>query len=313
MNATCSELARDEEMAGTAPAATAWLILEQPGPWGPDALNESGLEPELGAFLATLTPEYGIRVALARHVDRPEREDDGRRNVWLARVTSSDMQLRHTVMTDTTELLELDYAAMAIGYLPEIGEIESHPLLLVCTHGRRDACCAVHGRSLLTALLEGADDVQRNHIWECSHIGGHRFAPSTLTLPSGAVHGRVGPDEARDFLQRTMVDEVLPSRFRGRTCYPAPFQVAGAYVRRVMDVDAATELDVQRVVAGKAVPAHPTAAIFETVARAEVKAQDGRVWRLLVEQHEVDRIESCGAEPTVGTTWQVVDCEQLRG
>lgn len=313
MKMTCSELARDEELAGTAPPATAWLILEQPGPWGSDALNESGLDPELGAFLSSLTPEYGIRVALARHVDRPEREDDGRRHVWLARVTSSDMQLRHAVLTDTAELMHLDYAAMAIGYLPEIGDVEPHSLLLVCTHGRRDACCAVHGRTLLTALLEAADETQRRHIWECSHIGGHRFAPSTLTLPSGAVHGRVTADEARDFLQRTMQDQVLPNRFRGRTCYPAPFQVAGAYVRRVMDVDAATELDVQRVVAGKAVPAHPTAAIFESVARAEVKAQDGRMWRLLVEQHDVDRVESCGADAVLGSTWQVVDCEQLRG
>lgn len=313
MTASCSDRANGEPLAGTAPPATAWLIFEQPGPWGHDALLESDLDVELGTFLATLTPEYGIRVALARHVDRPERDDDGLRHLWFARVTSTGAELRHVVLSDVSVLLDLDYAAMAIGYLPELGEVDDHPLLLVCTHGRRDACCAVHGRSLLTAVLAAADPAQRPHIWECSHIGGHRFAPSTLTLPSGAVHGRVTPSEAPDFLVRTMHGEVLPERFRGRTCYPAPFQAAGAYIRRVMDVDAASELDVQRVVAGKAVPAHPTTSMFETLARAEVRAQDGRVWRVLVEEHETTRVESCGADEVPGVIWEVVDCVQLRG
>ena len=305
---TCSILAANETMAGTAPPATAWLVIEQPGPWGPQALTESRLDPELGAFLGTLTDEYGIRVLLARHPDRP---DTGSHVVWLARVTANETLLRRVELDDLSALRDWDYAAMAIGYLPEVGEIDTHPLLLVCAHGRRDACCAVHGRSLLAALLDASSPEQRSRVWECSHIGGHRFAPVTLALPSGAVHGRITPDEAPEFLRRAMSGQILASRFRGRTCYPAPFQAAGAYVREANGLDDAADLHVLRVAAGKAVPAHPTAAIFESEATAEVRTSDGRTWRVTLEERPTERVESCGAEPVAGFSWQVTDVVQL--
>lgn len=315
MNQACSAIARDEQLAGTAPAATAWLIIEQPGSWGPQALVESGLDPELGAFLTGLTPEYGVRVLLVRHVDRPERSHDGKHNVWVARVSAAGPVLRHVVLDDLSALRDWDYAAMAIGYLPEVGEIETAPLLLVCAHGRRDACCAVEGRSFLSAVLDAAGPEQRGRVWESSHIAGHRFAPVALSLPFGAVHGRMSAEVAPQFLQRAMDGQIMPEYFRGRTCYPAPFQAAGAYVRNEIGLADAGQLDVQRVVGGKAVPAHPTAALFETEATAEVRHQDGRAWRLTVRQIElpVPRPDSCGAEPSVAFEWRVVSMEQIRG
>lgn len=315
MNQPCSLWAQNEQLAGTAPAATAWLIIEQPGPWGPQALTESGLDAELGAYLTELTPEYGIRVALVRHPDRPDRGHDGKHHVWVARVSAGAPMLRHVVLDDLTQLKDWDYAAMAIGYLPEVGEIETEPLLLVCAHGRRDACCAVHGRAFLGAVLDSASQEQRARVWESSHIAGHRFAPVALTLPVGVVHGRMGTDVAPEFLQRAMESQIMPEYFRGRTCYPAPFQAAGAYVRNEIGLADPGQLDVQRVVGGTAVPAHPTAALFETEATAEVRHQDGRAWRLTIRQTELPELrpESCGAEPTVATEWRVVSMEQIRG
>ncbi|MBV9923283.1 MAG: hypothetical protein JOY78_20875 [Pseudonocardia sp.] len=59
------------------------------------------------------------------------------------------------------------------------------PLLLVCTHGRRDRCCALDGRALVRALVEAGEP----DVWECSHLSGHRFAPTALVLP---IRERVG-------------------------------------------------------------------------------------------------------------------------
>ncbi len=61
------------------------------------------------------------------------------------------------------------------------------PILLVCTNGKRDACCALRGRALMTALA--ADHAERT--WECTHLGGHRFAGNLVCLPHGIVYGRV--------------------------------------------------------------------------------------------------------------------------
>ena len=65
------------------------------------------------------------------------------------------------------------------------------PIFLVCTNGKRDACCALRGRALMTALA--ADHAER--IWECTHLGGHRFAGNLVCLPDGIIYGRVSADD----------------------------------------------------------------------------------------------------------------------
>ena len=84
----------------------------------------------------------------------------------------------------------------------------------MCTHSRRDQCCAQHGRALLTGLLDQNSPL-RDRIWECSHIGGHRFAPVTLSLPCGIVHGRMNIPEGVAMLALLGQGKVLPDRMRG--------------------------------------------------------------------------------------------------
>ena len=75
---------------------------------------------------------------------------------------------------------------------PGIGEPGPPALHLVCTNGRHDPCCADLGRPVVRALVAArAPDV-----WECSHIGGDRFAANLVCLPDGVYYGRVDPDGA---------------------------------------------------------------------------------------------------------------------
>ena len=59
---------------GSAATASFWVAIEQPGPWGRDALTESHLDPDLGAGLAAESSAAGGRVLLIRragpHADR---------------------------------------------------------------------------------------------------------------------------------------------------------------------------------------------------------------------------------------------------
>jgi hypothetical protein len=88
------------------------------------------------------------------------------------------------------------------------------PEVLICGHGRRDTCCGSFGIRLLTEVRErlaaGADRAWPGvRVRRCSHTGGHRFAPTGITLPEGrmwafldldlldaAVTGRPHPDLA---------------------------------------------------------------------------------------------------------------------
>jgi (2Fe-2S) ferredoxin len=101
------------------------------------------------------------------------------------------------------------------------------PCYLVCTHGRHDACCAIRGRPIAAALerrLPGA-------VWECSHIGGDRFAPNLLALPHGFYYGRVGKDAAHEIIDTHAAGEVAMPWLRGRTTFSPPAQAAQQLAR----------------------------------------------------------------------------------
>ncbi len=294
-----------EPLSGTAPYARAWIVVESAGPWGREAVADSHLPAAVRENLMT-AKAAGVSVLLARHPDRPERAGKQDLNVWVARSVAGGMLLRHGLLSDLTPLAAWDMAAIAAGSLPALGAVTRDPLLLVCTHGKRDRCCAVNGRALLTSLLATATPEQRGRIWECSHIGGHRFAPVTLSLPSGAVHGRLDTTDAAELLERHESGRVLIGHLRGRSGFLAPCQAADGAVRSLAGVDSVDDLDVLRVVDGRVVPASGDVVEVD-VAHTEVRHLDGRAWRVVVERVPLDRprAESCGAEPVAGAAWIV--------
>jgi hypothetical protein len=314
---TCSALASTEPLAGTAPEARAWIILEQPGPWGRDALLDSHLDPEIGRRLAAAKP-LGVTTLLARHPDRPERSGSTGRQAWIARPAAGGMLLRRGSLEDIGEVARWDLAALALGQLPPFGVVEPRPWLFVCTHSGRDRCCAIHGRALAAALLKRVRTEQRERIWECSHVGGHRFAPVTLSLPSGAVHGRLTADEAVEVVELADRRQVLVPRFRGRSCYSPACQAAGIEVRRRFGIDGVDDIDVLAVVSDRVVPVAwghaPRASSPDGAVLLEVRHADGRAWRVHLEEMPLEgpRPESCGADPVQGATWTVTDLADAR-
>ena len=63
------------------------------------------------------------------------------------------------------------------------GELSTDPLVAVCAHGKHDQCCAVRGRSATAAIAAQYPELT----WECSHLGGDRFAAAMLVLPEGCA------------------------------------------------------------------------------------------------------------------------------
>lgn len=302
----CSEdsLAVGEPLAGTAPVARVWLVVENPGPWGRDALRESPLpEPARAVLLAA--KERGIGVLLARRPERLDRSRVDGVNVWVARSAAGGVRMRHAVLESLEPLSGWDLDALAAGALPALGSAAPEPVLFVCTHGKRDQCCAQRGRALITALLAEADAPLAARVWECSHVGGHRFAPVTLSLPSGTVHGRLDLEQAREVLSRQEAGRVLPERMRGRTCFPEPLQAADIAVRQAERIDGCDDLDVLVVREDRAVPVELGWAVPTGSVELEVRHVDGRAWRVRV-AHTTDpavRPESCGADPVPVHSW----------
>jgi len=309
---TIASLAAGEPLAGTAPVVNCYVIVEQPGPWGREALLDSRFPRELGEQLLGLTNGTQVKILLARHPDRLERDQAQGHNVWIAHTAPGHRGMRHGILDDLTQIADWDFAAMSQGNLPPIGHIQRSALTFVCTHGSRDACCAVVGRPVFDTLLESVSPEDRSLVWEISHLGGHRFAPTILSLPAAQVHGRLDASEAIGMRAEAREGRVHLNGFRGRSGYPAPLQVAEIAVRNVYDVKEADAIDVLRVVNDRAVPA-PTSVVFiEDQMETEVRHIDGRTWRVHVQRTQLpgQRAESCGKTPESIFAWNVRELHQ---
>jgi hypothetical protein len=184
-------------------------------------------------------------------------------------------------------LLELDWAALRDGdqeavrrSLPALRAC-TDPVLLVCTNARRDVCCALKGRPV-------ALDAAARHpgqVWEVTHTSGHRFAPTTVLLPAGTLHGRLDPSGADELMRAAARGETVLAGSRGRSTWAAPAQAAELAVREAHGVLGLDDLDVT---------AHEE--MGEGQWSTRVAHRDGRSWEVTIESRtsEVVRAESCG-------------------
>nr|WP_246470460.1 sucrase ferredoxin [Streptomyces olivoverticillatus] len=272
-----------EPLAGTAATARTWLLIEQAGPWGADALTSSHLDSETGRALDRAAKGTGVRVALIR---RPGRHADchspSSQRVFAAHTAPGHSWIRTTEITDPAALLaELDFAALGAGEHGGLWQsYEGEPLALVCTNGKRDRCCALLGRPLAAELAASGG----TEVWEVTHIGGHRFAPTLFVLPYGYAYGRATAHAVKDALHAAREGRVATAGCRGRSAWERPAQAAELAVRALTGEEDADALDV---------------AATEGAAprwRVTVTHHDGRSWRVEVEQGAAapPRPESCG-------------------
>jgi hypothetical protein len=211
----CADTARErgDAMQGTALNVQRFLLVEHPGPWAFDALGESGIDPEvLGQLLAATRLAHARTLLIRRH---GRIANTGERQWAVADVTGGGIQWG-TWRDDADLLAARDALAQPSA------DWSTEPALLVCTHGRHDTCCAIRGRPVAAALAERHGE----RVWECSHVGGDRFAPSVVVLPDGTYYGGLDVSDAGDVIERHLAGTVTPSRLRGSSLLSPVAQAA---------------------------------------------------------------------------------------
>jgi len=209
-----------EPWAASAPEASrAWLLIEHPGPWPHEAAEAA--QPAPLAALVEAAVESGLRVQMIR---RPGRRRVGDvRTVFLGWTAGRAPFLRRAeVPASAPELAERDLKELAAGIAPSCGVAWDDPVFLVCTHGKRSACCARFGTPLAQALAAR----HPGEVWESTHVGGHRFAANLVILPHGLYYGPVGVDAATAAIDAYQRGAVRPDRYRGRAGQPREVQAA---------------------------------------------------------------------------------------
>ncbi|NKY50483.1 sucrase ferredoxin [Nocardia vermiculata] len=286
---SCSAAAADIPLPGSATRVGGWLCVEQPGAWGRDVIGDAVLGAELTVELAARTKAAAVRPTLIRQPGRSE--FSGVRTVLLIASRPGEAWCERLEITDLKQLLDIDLDVLH-GPAPGLGAAVTEPLALACTHGKRDQCCALLGRPIASRLAAEYP----GRVWECSHTGGHRFAPALVIAPAGLTYGRIDGEAAVRAMALASRNELSLDGFRGRSGYSPVQQVAEIAVRERVSA-AADQLTVTT-----ALGMDPAGAPATFAGAAQVTHADGRRW--LVTTRTVgypSRQASCGAAPKPAT------------
>jgi hypothetical protein len=241
-DASCARVSLDvgEALFGSAIGGVErWLLVEHDGAWAREALDSAELPaPLVEAVRRWQKAGPGRRVQLIRRgggstdvypggarrfflVDGRE----GREGTLAASL--ADAEWSRALLTFETE----DLAGPGEAPLP--WRATARPLVLVCTHGRRDVCCARLGVPIAQALSEELSEDAPDVVWQTSHVGGHRFAANIVLLPHGYHFGRLEAPAARRIVRGYLRGRLIDlDRLRGRSSYGPEVQAAEYWFRQ---------------------------------------------------------------------------------
>ena len=182
--------------------------------------------------------QRGIRVLAIRR-DLRSHQDHGGGGLRLAHVTAprpgvSQARASRRMIADLHEVVAAT-ASLAAGH--DLGpgwEHDDGRYVFVCTNGRHDACCATYGRPLVRGLRQSR---WADQVWECSHIGGDRFAGNVVLLPDSLYFGHCDVEDAERLLAAHDDGRLDLTRFRGRSTFRMAEQAAEHAVRVELGLD----------------------------------------------------------------------------
>ena len=220
---------RGEPIFATASQVRRWLLVEVRGSWGRDAIANTDLGRHVDDDWRDRLRTESIRVvAIRRDLDRVAHHplrifavDSDAGTVWRR-----DVAGLHSVMHATESL-------PSRACTPPGWERHDDTVVLVCTNGKHDSCCATFGRPVIRTLRASP---YAETVWECSHIGGDRFAGNVVLLPEGVYFGRCTPESAVPIVESYRSGRLDLDHYRGRSTLSYMHQAAEYFARRELDL-----------------------------------------------------------------------------
>ena len=201
---SCSQrsLELEADIWGTATEnTTQWILVEYTKEWIPKMrIPELNLPSQFASVLESVSKQEGWKVLFIR------RTGCTGQNVYWWDITTGSCKVA-PISSDWTNGFESNEAWT---HPQDIGL--GSPQVLVCTHGSRDRCCGVLGGAIFAQLKNQLKMMLPDAVWQVSHLGGHRFAPTALCLPLGLLLGRIDVDDCSSIAMAVMTNESAPLR-----------------------------------------------------------------------------------------------------
>lgn len=217
---TAQRLGRDP--LGTAPSMSAVLLIELPQPWPSSIEDHPLLEPLLGVAKDLDLSIKGLVPFAAATPDSAGRSA-GRSESAEQPGEFTRMVLHRRGPGPFTEFQRAETVAPFTALVPALEELwdntapSSRVDVLVCAHGRRDRCCGSLGTACAVRATADGLIVQR-----ASHLGGHRFAPTSLLLPQGTAWAWTDEELLAAIVERRIEPEELRGHYRGSIAMTHP-------------------------------------------------------------------------------------------
>lgn len=246
----CSDISSQvgEDLIGSAPFYQTYVLVECPFPWKTDAFDSKCIPQNLRDLVNSVrqsglpiqfllinqeqpscrkppskTPDFSeLHVLTYRRPDRPNFFCQGyQRWEWTVNDLVEVAPLIQSHLLNRLEHLSL-------------GEPCHRPIrdLFVCVHGSRDKCCAKYGFPFYREAIATIKTVKNIsqltdgsiRLWQTSHFGGHRFAPTLIDFPTGRYYGRLNQAVLRSILMQSGDLQALKAAYRGWGILPTWLQ-----------------------------------------------------------------------------------------
>lgn len=190
------------------------VTVEVPQPWPADVADLD--------WIAPLDVPDGVRIqAIVPEAGRPGGD------VLLTRWDRSGVELAGIDWLVPAVDVEGALQLLVQGEQPAGEVTEAPPEILICSHGSRDRCCGGSGTRL---TIESRAAIPGVRVRRTSHLGGHRFAPTALTLPEGRMWAFLDPGILAGIIDRTVPAGDAREFYRGNVALDPWSQVLEAAV-----------------------------------------------------------------------------------
>jgi hypothetical protein len=228
-NIFCAEESRrlGEDLIGYALNFPCYILVEFPPPWAADALDSKLLPQELKELKAVIDEaEYPLRFLFIYNRNLYEH---GRTRLIIFREAEDKFlgyKKQEFIFSDIRDTVPIIEKCIRNETIESEDTNNQTREILVCTHGSQDKCCAKYGNPFYRQAITTITDLSLSNVrvWQSSHFGGHRFAPTMIDFPEGRYYGRLDNKSFTSILTRTGDIECLKHVYRGWGILPSPVQ-----------------------------------------------------------------------------------------
>ncbi|MEM7793208.1 MAG: sucrase ferredoxin [Cyanobacteria bacterium P01_C01_bin.118] len=225
----CSQVSKasGEDPIGSAPQADYWLLVEIKQPWPMSMFTENPIIAQVIAIVRKLNLQRGILIRPVAIAPDPDYSSPGLvRMIYYSRPAKQFAQYHkqeYVVPEDQASQFVIELLNRLLGKQTNLSEFSAYRQdsqhlreILVCTHTQVDLACGRFGTPIYRQLRQTyGQQGQPLRVWQSTHFGGHRFAPTLVDLPTGLFWGHLEPNILPQLIEHSGDHRQMQHFYRG--------------------------------------------------------------------------------------------------